>query len=516
MKKNLIHLTPAGLFILIAAFFSSCSHTPANMKVIPDKASVIASANLASLAIKASPDKLNDMQFFKALQEEIRTDNPQLAGIFETFRKDPGSSGIDFQHNVFGFIYQARQSEDFWCMSVILADRSRFDKSVTDIIKSMGYNIPLQKQGHIFYYRADDLLISWDSDKALIIYPSETGYSTSPEMAMKSLFSLEKDITSNEEFMKFNSRKKDAGLWFSLKYLYERKEFNAFEKEIEPDILTGSTLSMCVNFENEKISAVMEFRPNEIYKKTFGSAQVLNKQFNKDLLRMLPKQQYITLSYALNSREYYKLMKEQKNWAKMEKNFYMTTGIELQELMQSIRGNIIFSIFDFKPTPMAAIIMDLYDKTLIESLIQSIPGVEPNGNLYNLKLFNTHLSILLDNEYCFISNDTGLGNSLAAGVLPEERLLRSPLGENILKYPAYSYLNLNKQDYPQEFLNEFESSKETSLAIDIANDFATDAEIKMISNLKFEMAINTRDHTNNSLYSLLLLIDRYYRQNMEL
>jgi hypothetical protein len=512
MKKNFFQFT-VYLMVTMALVLTSCSKTPENVKLIPENTKIVASFNLPSIAEKADLPKVTQMQIFKALQQEIKSENRQLALIFDEMREDPAATGIDLRKELIGFLYQKNEKEIYTCLTAVLSDDNKFKSLVKNIAEMTGKDIHIMLAGDVTYIQLDyKTLLAWDDDKAIIAYSADIeGYKNHKENVLE-LFKLEKNISSNKQFEEFMENRKDISMWFSFDIISSLPQYAQLKEQMGGDYMKGSYFNSYISFEKEKISWVFDMNYSEEYLKMYNPEKIINREFNADLLKLIPSKQLLTVSYAVNVKEYLAVMSKQKIWKNYENAFNMNTGMDLNEIVSSIKGNLILSIYDLKPAPQMALAMELNDKTVISNLLDTIPGINKNGNLYSLNAGLTNVFIVLDDNLCYITNDAELSNVISQGNFPEEVLQGTEVGKKVMQYPTYLYFNLNKNEYPADVIAMAEVNPKMALTLKIIDEYATSMEIKMLDKETAEFAINTTNQTENSLYSLIALFDKHFKQ----
>jgi hypothetical protein len=512
MKKNFLKIT-VYLMASMALVLTSCSKTPENITLIPANTKVVVSFNVQSIAEKADLQKVAEMQIFKALQQEIKSDNRQLAQIFDEMREDPRATGIDFKEELIGFLYQKSDKEIYTCLTAELSDDNKFKSLVKNIAEMSGKDIHIMLAEDVTYIQLDyETLLAWDDDKAVFSVSTDYDGNKNQGKNILELFKLEENISSNDAFTDFMSSRKDISMWFSYDIITSMPQYSQLKEQMGGDYLKGSYLNSYISFEKEKISWTFDMKFSDEYAKMFDTEKVLNKEFSNDLLKLFPAKQLLTMSYAVNAKEYYAMMSKQKMWKSYEDAFSLNTGMELKEFIESIKGNIIISLYDLKPAPQIAMAMELNDKTVISNLMDTIPGISKQGNLYTFNAGFSNIFMILDDNLCYITNDQELSNVISQGNYPDDVLQGTETGKKIMQFPAYMFFNLNKNEYPADVIAMAEANPKMALTLKIIDEYATSMEIKMLNKNSVELAINTTDQSANSLYTLIALFDKHYKQ----
>ena len=88
-------------YCLLLVLLASCSSSPESLKTIPENTNAITVIDVFSLYKKGNLKDLEDLEFFKAFQKEIRNEDKKVARFIDDLKEDPTMSGIDFTKDVF-------------------------------------------------------------------------------------------------------------------------------------------------------------------------------------------------------------------------------------------------------------------------------------------------------------------------------------------------------------------------------------------------------------------------------
>jgi hypothetical protein len=516
MKKSISIYAIKTLFFSII-IFSSCSKTPDNLLIVPADTKVVMTMNIKSIVEKADPEKVSEMDMYKAIMQEIKNDNRELASILDELKKDPFATGIDPRKDIVGFLVDKSAKDKYMCLSAVLKDKHKFKETVKFLIETSGKDLKIMMSEDIFYIQLSlyNYLV-WDDDKMLIANAISAGETKKQRSDILSLFSLENNITENEQFNAFLKHKKDINVWFSYDILKSLPNYQALSTQINQTMLNGTSINSYISFDEKRINWAFEMIPGEEYKKMMGDKKFFFDSFEGDIIKLIPGNQLITMSSAINMKEYYAQLLQQPNMKKSVEAIETQSGINVEEVIETIKGNLVMGIHDFKPAPQFAVAVELHTNEKISNILEKYPQISKNGNLYTFNNATMPVFMVLDKKFCFISNDQQLCNFISEGSYPEANLLSTETGKNVQKCPAYFNFNLNKSDYPADVMAMLEANPQPALILKILDEYAINLEFKTSDMYHGELNLNTTEQEGNSLFNLIALLNSYYKDIVSL
>jgi len=469
--------------------------------------------DIKSIAEKADPEKISQMEMYKAIMQEIKTDNRELASLIEDLKKDPFATGIDPRKDLVGFLFDKSEKDKYMCLSAVLKDKHKFKETVKYLIETSGNDQKIMVNEDIFYVQLSlyNYLV-WDDDKVLIANAINAGETQKQRTDILGLFKLENNITENKQFTDFLKNKKDINVWFSYDILKSLPNYQALSGQINQAMLDGTSINSYISFDEKRINWSFEMIPGEAYKKMMDGKKMFFDNFTGDILKLVPGNQLITMGSAVNMKEYYAQMLEQPNMKQSVEAIEAQTGIKLNELFETIRGNIVLGIHNFNPIPQFVVAMELNNKEKISGILEKYPQVSKSGNLYSLSTGTMPFYMVLDNKYFYLTNDHELSLTISQGNYPETNLLSTETGKNIQKCPAYFNFNLNKSDYPADVMAMLEANPQSAIILRIIDEYATNLEFKTSDLYHGELNLNTTEQQGNSLFNLISLLNSNYKE----
>ncbi|MDG4716553.1 DUF4836 family protein [Winogradskyella marincola] len=551
------------IYSLVLVLFASCSSRPESLKAIPENTSAIAVVDVFSLYKKGNLEDLDDLEFFKTFQKEIRNEDKKVANFLEDLREDPSKTGVDFTKDVFMYYIDEGTDEKFVCVSLDLKDEEKYAEFLEDIFDKGGVDFDVEKEDLYKYIKVqNEVVFAWDSNKALIVTAQNWSSRENLELEVESLFELkvDKQIVVNKEFMSFYSNKKDVNFWVSSNILESSFYLKELEKQFDVD-MTDNYISASLEFEDDRISLQGKMFPNREVREMMKRDNVWDHDFNNALLKFLPKQSFANLAMSFNPSENYKVMQEQGELESIEKEFEKEMGFELEDLIKSIEGSMVFSLsnieestytydtykmvynenktrrfdastneyyyeggYEYRDTtetrtktlPVMSLVFDINSDKYLKKVIKKIPEseIEEKDDYYEVKLDGSYSGYFaFDDDTFLFTNDKKSIKAFKDGGLGSKSLSGSSKLSDFSGGGYYAYLNLNYDDYPKEvkkMIEEEQNDKEEEV-FEIWTNFARGIELKMIDNFTLEFNLETKDNGKNSLQQLLELMDESFK-----
>mgnify|MGYP001604901222 CR=1 FL=1 len=345
-KIKSIGILLLGISIL---FFSSCSDSPENLKVIPEETNAVSVIDIYSIIKKGKLNEISDLKFFRTFKKEIRNENKKVSKIIDNVIEDPTISGMNFKADVFAYYVNQATDEKFISFSVEIENEEKFAEFIEDILDKLEIEFDIEKDKNYSYTLIEnEAVIGWDENKAVLLIAENYKSRENLDFEIETLFELKEEdqITAKEEFNKFYSYKKDISVWLSTNLFEENYDFKKIEKEIDFDI-TDNYISAYLNFGDDNISLKTQFTPNSEIQKLMKENDVWNNSMNNQLLNYFPKKHYAIASVSLNPMSYYNIIEQEDDFEKIQSEFERETELDLKDLVKSFKGNAVYSLFGF-------------------------------------------------------------------------------------------------------------------------------------------------------------------------
>ncbi len=510
---------PIKSLILLAVsmlVFVACNSKPDNLQLIPEDANLVVTADLRSMAIKASLSDVMKMPLFETLDKELRAENRNLSMLMDDLKKNPTSTGITFDDGLAYWLMIRNEKELYQCMSMSLSSRKKFEKTARTLFSNLTPENKVFLSEDIYFMKSGwNSMIAWDNEKAVVISAISPYSEVKMKKALAAMFKSEKNIIDNADYNRFMKKKEDISLWVNMDVINKVPELKQVYEQMGDeyfDYFNDTYFHAHLTFEKDKINFDFELKPGEQLKALYEKEMYL-KKFNQNLLKKLPSGNYVSMSFALNMPLYYDvMMKTNMQLSSLDSLFTVSTGVELKPLMESLNGSVVMSLYDFNPMPRLAIVFDLNNNNLMKKLMEKIPNYMTNGEIQIIKAGEMAFYIYCGKDFCIAANDESLIQSAALGENVSPALFDNKTGKNMAENPVYMNIDLNFNQYPGFIADQLRAPGTASITLNMIDSYASNLEIKSIDSYHTNMILNTENKNKNSLFSLISLINEYYQQ----
>lgn len=390
---------------------TSCSNAPENLKVVPKEAKTVSVFDVYSIARKGKLDDITSLKYFRAIKKELRKENKRVAKILDNVVEDPAITGLNLKSDILAFYINEARDEKFFCISAEIADEDKFSEFIEDVLVNAGAKFDVEEEKNYSYTKLDrEVILAWDGKKAVFCLADSYGSRKNLEIEVGTLMELKEknQITSNDAFNKFFADKKDLSVWISSNIFENEREFKNLQKEVDFD-LYDNYFSSYLSFEEDKISLLARFTPNEEVQKYMDNDEMWNNSFNDDLLRYFPNRNYATLGFSINPQAYFDILEEQEDFNQIKKSFKRETGLKLNDLVSAIGGNAVLNVFGFELREKIAVdygayfnkneaeLMDQYPISEAQYLSPEEKETLNEGNPVKVKIYSTTYAIDIKN-----------------------------------------------------------------------------------------------------------------------
>lgn len=521
MKKFNKRVYGIALFMMSILFLSSCSSTPENLALVPKDTKIVATTNLITIAKKGQLTDLSQFNLYKGFGEGITKESKMMS----KFMENPFVTGVSYTSDVLMFAVNTEDKGNYMCVSMELSSGDKFTSFLKDLMLEFGMPISVvKKENYKIVSVPGKFALAWDDKKSLLTIAQ--GYTSNDvEGTIEMLFSLtpEEQITNNKEFDSFYKDRKDINVWMSSNLMDEIPGYGQLGSQI-PGYMKDNYVSMNLGFEENQIIMSAGLSPNSNMVKEMKKYNIYGDGFNSDLLKYLPKESYIAMSGSLNPKGYLKMMGDQPQFSMIEGLFKSQMGMDLNKVVESIKGSMLFSIYDFKtneassePIPLMALAFDINGDETMKEMMKKVPAQSYNeaGGYYEMPINATNSAFLIfDGTACLVTNDKSRIDLFKKGGDSSNNMNSSELASNIKKNTMYMYMNANMDSYPSNVQDMISSNGASKSMMKTVNQFMTSVEMKATSDYKAEYIITTGDDGTNSLYKILKTIDDNYMSLM--
>ncbi len=507
-----------SLFLLFASIFllTSCKEkTPPQLKAIPANAIFVVALENQEMIQKGGLNNLSDYQLFQKAKTEMKDMDPVLQKFFDEFLKDPKSSGVDINK---AYIYGVASDSNNYCSVILKMDnQSTFEKKMTELFQAQSQPLPEIKDlgGVKLASMNGDATAAWNGE-LLQLFMGETS-----TLDYKSLFDLpaDKSILSVADFVTFQKNKHDVGCWVAYgEALGFFQKMNLTMPSYINDF-KDSYVHGYLDFENGEIKAMASMSPQSKVDEFLKKYPLIKEDFNTAILEDFPDKSFLLAKLSINWTEYLKLLNE--SMAQMQGMDVMNTYQEMlndstvKTVLDVIDGDMIFSLYNLAqgplPLPLAGLSFTLKKEGDFERLLSLFPAetFTKNGNYYSLSTpFMVGVYFGCKDKRVLITDDAeAIAKFVDKGYSPN--LKSSAMSNELKKSPAYFYMNLDLDTYPENLKallagNNIPEEAKAGLAVlkplkDMS--YSVNEKNEVIFSLKF------KDSKQNSLKTLLKLAD---------
>ncbi|MDL2241436.1 DUF4836 family protein [Bacteroidales bacterium OttesenSCG-928-L03] len=507
-----------SLLVLLVGvmMFSSCSKKEGHLSVIPEDSIFVFSIDVPALAKKANLkelDKLNSYNLIKSkLQGEMSAEG---ISFLEELKKDPSKTGLSLTSDILAFAYGDLSNTQGAAVAE-LASKKKFELFLADVMAKIGEEYQVEEDGGVNMAVIDgESVLFWDDSKVLVAGDRTEG------LRLFNLPANEK-LTGNASFNKFYQGKKDISFWMGFDSILKNEDIRE-EIMSDPEIagimgnylelFKGTYMSTYLNFGKKDITMSFSVEMNDKMKEVYKKHNILGKMDDK-LMKYLPKETYIIFSGATNMEASFEAMKEmglEAMYNKLDEQLAEGTGgmFTMTQFFKTIKGDFIVSLHgvddQFSIIPLFSFVAGLNDRAMLDNVINMIPEgvVTKQLNCYEINALDFPLYFTYDDKALLVSTDWNVASSFVEGGL-KENLTSSPVAKSIKSYPAYGFLSLDYETYPNVLKQQMGSAAGMIKPFD---DFFVNMEVKALDNQSGEYVINVEHNSSNSLEGFIKLLD---------
>ncbi len=504
---------PILLVVMALLLTASCSRkTSEIVKSIPDHASLVASLH---------PDQI----YKKGQISSMESITDSISNEFiRSIAKDPLKSGIDLSEYIYFFAYFL-DDEPVMGMTADLKNPDKFTRMIGELSKEKYQEIILHKGYNMVIPESNNGGVAWNEKQViLLLTPQEVMTPDDWQTELVALFEQERDrsITSVMNFRNFTGKMKDINIWLAgdnlKKILAKTKSLKKMEFDL-PVSLDNNYSQVFVEFTEGAMQVNSEMHLSDDVKKATETLQLTKDNLNRDLLKITPGNDLLmALSFSVNTDRVVKLMKNfnPPQTEDMSDKIEKTTGIPGKDILEALSGDFVLAVNgapEGSPVPVEVLIgIGLDDETLQEKMMGSIGNmaqVEKEGDFFMINAGGLELYSGIVKGIWVITNVPGYKDAIAG------KGLGQTLSDS--KFREYAggsmgmYMNLDLTTYPaalQSMVASGGGPKTLELLTESFDYLGMEA-----SNYENNMILKTANEKENSLYTLLRLMENFKESN---
>lgn len=566
MKNHFNYIKLLAL-ALIVGIMSSCTKKTDELERIPKEARLVLAMDAGSLHNKGNFEEVTDLNMYKFLEKQIHSDSPDMADMLEKAMEDYKVTGLNARGEMFWFMVNENSDEEYFGFVLDMLDQDDFEKFMKDFFEEMGEEIDIEEKDNYSYWSPDDAAWFGWNGTTLVLLGTED-YSSREQLGdhLDDIFKMgkEKSILEVKDFNNFYKARKDISFWMSYAMLADMdmgdiQGMGGMGNMMKFDF-DDLYLHAYLNFENDMIVMEGKMSPKELIDEQFDEFKFFKNGVDDYVLSYLPEKAYMAAGFAMVPTEYYNYIKSIFPIAAMESGVKEEMGFGITEAVEAIGGDFVFTIsgFDMKEVeyteweqewnpekfsnynyktgkyeysggydyvevqgtkevllPDMAMVAsinnaDIFDK--FAELLEKSMGedeYEKFGDIYKIEADNMNIFFGWNDEVMMIATNLDLIEDALDQEL-DKTLAGTDIGKSLKSNASYFYFDLNMENYPDEvadYIKEEMGGDKFYVFSNIIETFNMMSMASDVNNYSFTMKVKTKDTGENSLYTLIKLID---------
>jgi hypothetical protein len=258
------------------------------LSAIPDSSAIVLEFSGKSLLEKGALNTPEHYTIWPEIGKKLK-DTPAIYETLNSFLKDEYPFGLDINK-----IYLFSSFSEYSVLIVKLQDKSKFEAKLQSF-----ETMTVKDNGH--YKSAMENSLLWN-DKLLFVV---IGDIENPAELFD--YAELKSIVTNTDFLKFEARQSDIGLWMRYEKLFQLG-YPFSSSDLFIDSLKNTYVHIRMNFEQGELKATASM--NSLSGKMFWDKYNLyNKSFNRNLLNVFPENSFFSMIFSINPKGYANFLK---------------------------------------------------------------------------------------------------------------------------------------------------------------------------------------------------------------
>jgi len=534
--NKLTKMMQASLMLLFLALLASCSSPKAELTAIPNDAGFVMIVDGKTLSEKGGVENLAESELYKKMLKEIPADDMDDFKQFEYIFMDSKESGIGI-NDEFAVFVKMENSEPILGLNFKVLDKVKVNALFEKVANKEDAEIKIINEGDLSYIADPDnqAVIIWN-DAQLLIYAQFESANEGIIAAAKKLItqSAKESIASNLVYEDFYAKKKDISAWFNydlfLKNLAPAQQMMIASQM--PFSLEGTYFYGYADFQKGKVVVEYESVLNEDMQKWMKKYQIINDDFDTDVLKMMPKTSYANMEWSISLLNYYHLFVDMYKEKQVDTEMYTAQvekeiGMTIDELLESFAGEMAVSLHaiemkektsmsygideetgEFKMEEKTSMQPDAkysavikFNNNAVWDLLEARAtemGLEKTNGYYSIPQAGVLISYV--NSTMLITNDSALITTVIADGSVDPNLAESDVASYLNKFPTYVELNMDIDKYPEEVRKELELQGDviSPKLMQLLNTYKR-LQIMPTSNTSAKMVLELKDDSKNSL-----------------
>ncbi|MCF8345851.1 MAG: DUF4836 family protein [Bacteroidales bacterium] len=508
---------PIAIVIMAVLFTASCSKKASDIvKSIPDHAFFVGSVHPGQIYEKG------EIETLEVFTKQI--DNELALSIIE----DPAKSGIDISEYLYMFAYFI-DDEPVLGVTAALKNEGNFTKMAQELLSKGDGEIITHKGYSMITPENAKAAMAWNDNQVIFLAISEdimTSADWQTELVTLYDLSREEAIVSIVDFNNFTGKMKDMNAWFTgdemKKLLDKARTFQDFDIDIDIDLpmdLMNNYGQFFVEFADGAMYLTSETHFSDDVTKAASTFMVAKDELNPDLLELTPGNDLL-MAMAF-SVELDKMVKMMGNFAppgmdSVSGQIEKATGVPGNEILEAMNGDFVIAVngaAEGAAIPVEMMIgIGLDDASLQEKLMGTVGNmteVEKEGDFFMINANGLEIYSGIVNNVWVITNTPGYKDAVTGKGL--DKTLNDSKFSDYANGSMGMYLNLDLTTYPaalQAMMAQGGAPDMLTLVSESFNYMGMEA-----SNKKSNMTLKTANDKENSLYTLLKILEKAEESN---
>ena len=490
-----------ALCIALIALFAACKKSALpQLNAIPGDAAFVVAIDNKQLYIKGQLNKLQDFKFFREIQREMAYMDDETRQFVENVMKNPGSLGIDLEKS---YLFACEDRYDLFVAMVFkMKNVTAFENNVYRFLQNAsGNNLDVKNHNNYKMVEDNDFAIAWNKNLLIL---GVNSYSFTSQF--DKLFNLPagNSILNNPDFVDFNNRSGDLGLWASYSSIIDLADSHVDMGDISAlQEMAGMYSRVFLDFDKGELRLSFEMTPKSEMKHFFRKYPIVKRDFDKKLLSAIPEKSYLTLKQSVDLAAFMKMVGD------IDSDYGdMLNDREVREIINGLGGDFILSLYGFAqgplPIPLAGLAFNVNSENDFKNLLEMVPQnmISKKDGHYVINLLgmlNVSLYVAFKDNIVFLTDDIETVTAFTG------KGVSKPMSASALSKTMYNfYINLDIDDYPanvQPVLHGYlgYSANEVLRTLRILKDFSLTVD----NDLKVDVSLKFKDSRQNSLKQIL-------------
>ena len=538
--KNFTKLLQAGFMMLFLIVLASCSTEKSNLTAIPNDAGFVMVVDGKAINEKGNIQSITESKFYSKIMAELSEEEIENFKQFEYIFKDTKESGIAINDEFIMFVKMS-EGNPIVGFNFLVLDKAKVDALFQKVVEKED-DIKIITEDGISFFANEEAIVAWNESQLLFLgeksFASEAIVNDAKALLKQT---ADQSISSNENYSDFYTKKKDVSLWFNYDLFLDNlppAQQMMVSSQI-PFSMKGTYIYAYTNFEKGKVEVEYETIMNDEMKKYMEDYQIINDNFDTDVLELLPKTSYANVEMSVNLFNYYHMFLEMFKEKQMDTEMYTKEaekelGVTIDELLKSFSGEMAITMHGVKmqektyntyeineegryemvektslqpDIKYAAVIK--YNNDIVWDIIEDKAaqiGLQKVDDYYTIPQAN--IAIAYINSTMLITNDDDVITKAVADGKVDPNMKSSEVADYLSNFPTYMELNLDIDEYPQD-VRDYLKEKSGKQSAGLFKFLSTYKRIQIIpiNTTSAKFVLELKDDSKNSLEVILNNID---------